>query len=59
MSIKDKFLNKSNSFKFYKENYDKLKKNEVILKDEIDDLNRSIELLKKDWIIQMSLRDLI
>ena len=47
MSIKDKFLNKSNSFKFYKENYDKLKKNEEILKGEIDDLNRSIELLKK------------
>lgn len=81
MSIKDKFLNKSNSFKFYKEN-DKLKKNEKILKGEIkqkniqlsyneqsieslkseldlskkecdglnekmDDLNRSIELLKK------------
>ena len=50
MSIRDKFLYKSNSFKFYKENYEKLKSNERILNDELkkkdDELEKSEESIK-------------
>ena len=48
MSIRDKFLNKSNSFKYYKENYEKLKNNEKILNDELEKSGKSIKSLKSE-----------
>lgn len=48
MSIRDKFLNKSNSFKFYKENYEKLKNNEKILNSELEKSEKSIKSLKSE-----------
>ena len=48
MSIKDKFLNKSNSFKFYKENYEKLKNNEKLLNDDLEKSGNSIKSLKSE-----------
>ena len=50
MSIKDKFLKKSNSFNFYKENYERLKSNESILNDELKD--RTIQLEKTQQSIE-------
>ncbi|MDO5859637.1 hypothetical protein [Methanobrevibacter sp.] len=48
MSVMNKLLNKSNSYKYYKSEYEKLSKKEKKYKKEISDLKKELKKTQKD-----------